>query len=67
MGPDETQHSYIPSVQEYVKSYGLTEEKLSYAKPDCLLLGIEAQRIVSETAWIAVRMAVMSLVAGVSP
>jgi aspartate carbamoyltransferase catalytic subunit len=65
-GPDETQHSYIPSVQEYVKCYGLTEEKLSHAKPDCLILGIEAQRIVSETAGIAVRMAVMSLVAGVS-
>jgi len=65
-GPDETEHTYIPSVQEYVKCYGLNEEKLSYAKPDCLILGIDAQRIVSETAGIAVRMAVMSLVAGVS-
>lgn len=65
-GPDETQHSYIPSVQEYVKCYGLTEEKLSYAKPDCLILGIEAQPIVNEATGIAVRMAAMSLVAGMS-
>lgn len=63
---DETDHTYIPSVQEYVKCYGLTEEKLSYAKPDCLILGIEAQRLASEATGIAVHMAVMSLVAGVS-
>lgn len=63
---DETEHTYIPSVQEYVKCYGLTEEKLSYAKPDCLILGIEAQRTVNEVTGIAVRMAVMSLIAGVS-
>lgn len=62
----ETEHTYIPSVQEYVKCYGLTEEKLSYAKPDCLILGIEAQRTVSEVTGIAVSMAVMSLIAGVS-
>lgn len=65
--PDETQHSYIPSVKEYVQCYGLTEEKLSYAKPDCLILGTEAQRLASEATGIAVHMAVMSLVAGVSP
>jgi len=63
---EETEHTYIPSVQEYVKCYGLTEEKLSYAKPDCLILGTEAQRTVSEVTGIAVRMAVMSLIAGVS-
>jgi aspartate carbamoyltransferase catalytic subunit len=56
----------IPSAQEYAKCYGLTEEKLSYAKPDCLILGREAQRIVSEPTGIAVHMAVMSLIAGVS-
>ena len=60
------QRAYIPSDQEYEKCYGLTEEKLSHAKGDCLVLGTEAQSVAREVAGIAVRMAVMSLVAGVS-
>jgi aspartate carbamoyltransferase catalytic subunit len=64
--PGETDHTYIPSVQEYVKSYGLTEEKLADAQDDCLVLGGQAQRVEQETTGIAVRMAVMSLVVGVS-
>jgi len=63
---DETEHPYIPSLQEYVKCYGLTEEKLAYAKGDCLVLGAETQSLARETAGIAVRMAALSLVAGVS-
>lgn len=63
---DEIDHAFIPSVQEYVKCYGLTEDKLSYAKPDCLILGTEAQRLVSGAESIAVRMAVLSVVAGMS-
>lgn len=64
--PGETDHTYIPSVQEYVKSYGLIEEKLADAQDDCLVLGGQAQRVEQETTGIAVRMAVMSLVVGVS-
>lgn len=64
--PGETDHTYIPSVQEYVKCYGLTEEKLADAQDDCLVLGGQAQRVEQETTGIAVRMAVMSLVVGVS-
>lgn len=63
---DEADHPYIPSLQEYVKCYGLTEEKLANAKSDCLVLGAETQSLARETAGIAVRMAAMSLVAGVS-
>lgn len=63
---DESDHTYIPSVQEYVKCYGLTEEKLAYAKGDCLVLGVEAQCLARETSGIAVSMAVMSLMTGVS-
>jgi aspartate carbamoyltransferase catalytic subunit len=63
---DETEHTYIPSVQEYVKCYGLTEEKLAYAKGDCLVLGVEAQCLAREASGIAVSMAVMSLMTGVS-
>ena len=64
--PGETDHTYIPSVQEYVKCYGLVEEKLADAQDDCLVLGGQAQRVEQETTGIAVRMAVMSLVVGVS-
>ena len=64
--PGETDHTYIPSVQEYVKCYGLIEEKLADAQDDCLVLGGQAQRVEQETTGIAVRMAVMSLVVGVS-
>lgn len=64
--PGETDHTYIPSVQEYVKCYGLIEEKLADTQDDCLVLGGQAQRVEQETTGIAVRMAVMSLVVGVS-
>lgn len=64
--PGETDHTYIPSVQEYVKCYGLTEETLAAAQDDCLVLGVQAQGIEQEAAGLAVRMAVMSFVAGVS-
>jgi hypothetical protein len=53
-------------VQEYDKCYGLTEEKLANALVDCLVLGVQAQRIECEAVDIAVRMAVLSLIAGVS-
>ncbi len=53
-----------PSAREYVECYGLTEEKLAYAKPDCLVLGTEIQGVAPELAGVAVHMAVMSLVAG---
>lgn len=54
----------LPSAREYVACYGLTEEKLAYAKPDCLVLGTEIQGITQALASVAVHMAVMSLVAG---
>jgi aspartate carbamoyltransferase catalytic subunit len=63
---NETDNTYIPSVQEYDKCYGLTEEKLANALVDCLVLGVQAQRIECEAVDIAVRMAVLSLIAGVS-
>jgi aspartate carbamoyltransferase catalytic subunit len=56
--------TYIPSAREYVECYGLTEEKLACAKPDCLVLGTEGSRKASGGAGIAVRMAALSLVAG---
>jgi aspartate carbamoyltransferase catalytic subunit len=30
--------SYVPSVKEYFRYYGLDEEKLAYAKPDSLVM-----------------------------
>jgi len=62
--PCEADSSYVPSVREYVNAYGLTDETRAYAQPDCLILGSEVQGLVREAAGIAVRMAVMSLVAG---
>ena len=62
----EAEHTYIPSLQEYVRCYGLTAETLAAAQDDCLVLGVQAQGIEQEAAGLAVRMAVMSLVAGVS-
>jgi aspartate carbamoyltransferase catalytic subunit len=59
-----TDTTYAPSAREYVECYGLTEEKLACAKPDCLVLGTEASRRASGVTGIAVRMAVMSLVSG---
>jgi aspartate carbamoyltransferase catalytic subunit len=63
--PYECENTYIPSVQEYVKCYGLTEEKLAHAQEDCLVLGVQANSIEQEAAGLAVRMAAMSLVAEV--
>jgi aspartate carbamoyltransferase catalytic subunit len=71
----------LPSAQEYFKYYGLTEEKLEYAKPDAIVMhpgpmnrGIEIDSRVADgrhsvilsqvTFGIAVRMAVMSMLAG---
>lgn len=73
----------LPSSHEYFKHYGLTQEKLSYAKPDALVMhpgpmnrGVEIDSAVADgpqsvilnqvTFGIAVRMAVMSIVAGAS-
>jgi len=70
----------LPSAQEYFKHYGLTEEKLALANPDCIVMhpgpmnrGVEIESAVADgpqavildqvTFGIAVRMAVMSLLA----
>jgi aspartate carbamoyltransferase catalytic subunit len=71
----------LPSSQEFFKSFGLTTEKLQWAKPDCIVMhpgpinrGVEIDSLVVDggqsvilpqvTFGIAVRMAVMSMVAG---
>jgi aspartate carbamoyltransferase catalytic subunit len=71
----------LPSAQEYFKSYGLTMDKLSLAKPDAIVMhpgpmnrGVEIDSDVADgaqsvilpqvTFGIAVRMAVMSILAG---
>ena len=71
----------LPSAGEYFKSYGLTEEKLALAAPDCIVMhpgpitrGGEIDSAVADgrhsvilpqvTFGIAVRMAVMSIIAG---
>jgi aspartate carbamoyltransferase catalytic subunit len=71
----------LPSAQEYFKSYGLTPERLSLAKPDAIVMhpgpmnrGVEIDSAVADgaqavilpqvTFGIAVRMAVMSMLAG---
>lgn len=73
--------SLLPSAQEYAKTYGLTQEKLSLAKPDAIVLhpgpmnrGVEIDSSVADgkqsvilpqvTYGIAIRMAVMSMLAG---
>ncbi|NLY35348.1 MAG: aspartate carbamoyltransferase catalytic subunit [Alcaligenaceae bacterium] len=73
----------LPSSQEYFKHYGLTREKLAYAKPDAIVMhpgpmnrGVEIDSAVANgdqavilnqvNFGIAVRMAVMSIVAGAS-
>ncbi len=73
----------LPSSQEYFKHYGLTREKLAYAKPDAIVMhpgpmnrGVEIDSTVADgdqavilnqvNFGIAVRMAVMSIVAGAS-
>jgi len=71
----------LPSAQEYFKTYGLTAEKLTQAKPDAIVMhpgpmnrGVEIDSAVADgtqsvilpqvTYGIAVRMAVMSILAG---
>jgi aspartate carbamoyltransferase catalytic subunit len=71
----------LPSSQEYFKYYGLTAEKLAYAKADAIVMhpgpmnrGVEIDSAVADgeqsvilsqvTFGIAVRMAVMSILAG---
>ena len=71
----------LPSAQEFFKHYGLTDEKLSVARPDAIVMhpgpmnrGVEIDSPVADgpqsvilpqvTFGIAVRMAVMSIVAG---
>ncbi|XVJ68674.1 MAG: aspartate carbamoyltransferase catalytic subunit [Rhizobacter sp.] len=71
----------LPSSGEFFKNYGLTTEKLQYAKPDAIVMhpgpinrGVEIDSRVADgsqsvilpqvTFGIAVRMAVMSIIAG---
>ncbi|MEO8060343.1 MAG: aspartate carbamoyltransferase catalytic subunit [Burkholderiales bacterium] len=71
----------LPSAGEFFKNYGLTPEKLAYAKPDAIVMhpgpinrGVEIDSKVADgaqsvilpqvTFGIAVRMAVMSIIAG---
>ncbi|CAG7597611.1 aspartate carbamoyltransferase catalytic subunit [Candidatus Vallotia tarda] len=71
----------MPSAQEYFKTWGLTSERLAYAKPDAIVMhpgpmnrGVEIESSVADgpqsvilnqvTFGIAVRMAVMSIIAG---
>jgi aspartate carbamoyltransferase catalytic subunit len=71
----------LPSAQEFFKHYGLTADKLAYAKPDAIVMhpgpmnrGVEIDSAVADgaqsvilkqvTFGIAVRMAVMSILAG---
>ncbi|MEW6291811.1 MAG: aspartate carbamoyltransferase catalytic subunit [Pseudomonadota bacterium] len=80
---ERMQGALLPSPQEYYKSYGLTPEKLAFAKPDAIVMhpgpmnrGIEIDSAVADgrqavilpqvTFGIAVRMAVMSMLAGTS-
>jgi aspartate carbamoyltransferase catalytic subunit len=71
----------LPSAQEYFKTYGLTPEKLAFAKPDAIVMhpgpmnrGVEIDSRVADgkqsvilpqvTYGIAIRMAVMAILAG---
>jgi len=78
---ERMQGAALPSAQEFFKNYGLTEEKLAYAKPDAIVMhpgpmnrGVEIDSAVADggqavilpqvTFGIAVRMAVMAMLAG---
>lgn len=78
---ERMQGPLLPSAGEYYKHWGLTPEKLKYAKPDAIVMhpgpmnrGVEIDSAVADgrhavilpqvTFGIAVRMAVMSLLAG---
>jgi aspartate carbamoyltransferase catalytic subunit len=71
----------LPSSQEFFKSFGLTTERLRWAKPDAIVMhpgpinrGVEIESAVADgpqsvilpqvTFGIAVRMAVLGIVAG---
>jgi aspartate carbamoyltransferase catalytic subunit len=60
----DVERAYLPSMREYIDCYGLTKEKRVFAKPDCLVLGTEAQGIERDAARVAVCMAAMSLAVG---
>ena len=79
---ERMQGANLPSSEEYFKYYGLTEEKLSLAKQDAIVLhpgpmnrGVEIDSLVADgkqsvilpqvTYGIAIRMAVMSILAGI--
>jgi aspartate carbamoyltransferase catalytic subunit len=78
---ERMQGALLASAQEFYKYYGLTQEKLAFAKPDAIVMhpgpmnrGIEIDSSVADsrqsvilpqvTFGIAVRMAVMSIMAG---
>lgn len=78
---ERMQGASLPSPEEYFKYYGLTQEKLSLAKNDAIVLhpgpmnrGVEIDSLVADgkqsvilpqvTFGIAIRMAVMSILAG---
>ncbi len=78
---ERMQGALLPSPQEFFKYYGLTADKLSYARPDAIVMhpgpmnrGVEIDSAVADgrhavilpqvTFGIAVRMAVMSMLAG---
>ncbi|MEW5771381.1 MAG: aspartate carbamoyltransferase catalytic subunit [Pseudomonadota bacterium] len=78
---ERMQGARLPSAGEYYKRWGLTPEKLKYAKPDAIVMhpgpmnrGVEIDSDVADgkqavilpqvTFGIAVRMAVMSMLAG---
>lgn len=78
---ERMQRANLPSSEEYFKYYGLTQEKLSLARPDAIVMhpgpmnrGVEIDSAVADgsqsvilpqvTFGIAVRMAVMSILAG---
>jgi aspartate carbamoyltransferase catalytic subunit len=78
---ERMQSALLASAQEFYKYYGLTEDKLSLAKPDAIVLhpgpmnrGVEIDSSVADgaksvilpqvTFGIAIRMAVMSILAG---
>ncbi|MBI5331615.1 MAG: aspartate carbamoyltransferase catalytic subunit [Betaproteobacteria bacterium] len=78
---ERMQGARLPSAGEYYKRWGLTPEKLKFAKPDAIVLhpgpmnrgveidsavadGVQAVILPQVTFGIAVRMAVMSMLAG---
>lgn len=78
---ERMEYSYFPSLREYTNLFGLTQEKLAYAKDDLTIMhpgpmnrGVEIAHEVADSAnsvitqqvtnGIAVRMAVLYLVAG---